>query len=206
RPTSKLSKTTPSGTQTAFARRRATAFAQRHTWWGPRLSVLRRSTVTKTVTVKVFLPYNVTLEGSDFDDDGDDHGASVLGVAHPLADRPADHLLQLVGVVDPLARRPVQRLGDLRPDAVEDRVVLGEAPGLDLGPAGDLPGDGVHHHDDGDEALLAEDPAVLQRAVADVAHRGAVDVHVTAVHLARDPCHAVDEVDHDPVLGHDDLR
>ena len=58
-------------------------------------------------------------------------------VVDPAADDPADDLLELVGVVDALARRPASSasmIGGLI--VVEDRVVLGEAAGVDLGAAG----------------------------------------------------------------------
>ena len=50
-----------------------------------------------------------------------------------------------------------------RLDLVEGRVVLDEAAGVDLRAADDLAGHRVDHHDHRDEALLAEDPAVLER-------------------------------------------
>ena len=86
-------------------------------------------------------------------------------------------------------------------DLVEDRVVLGEAAGVDLRAAGHLAGDGVDDHDHRDEALLAEDPAVLEVGLGDVADRGAVDEHVADVDLAGDLRLAVDQVDDHAVLG-----
>ena len=84
-------------------------------------------------------------------------------------------------------------------------VVLGEAAGVDLGPAADLAADRVDHHDHRDEALLAEDPAVLEVGLGDVADVGAVDEDVAAVDLAGDARDAVDEVDDDAVLGDHDV-
>ena len=72
------------------------------------------------------------------------------------------------------------------------------------GPPDDLAGDRVHDHDDRDEALLAEDPAVLEGRLGDVADGRAVDEDVAAVDLAGDPRDPVDEVDDDAVLGHHD--
>ena len=73
------------------------------------------------------------------------------------------------------------------------------------GPPDDLAADRVDDHDHRDEALLAEDPAVLEVGLGDVADRGAVDEDVAAVDLAGDRGHAVDEVDDDAVLGDDDV-
>ena len=82
----------------------------------------------------------------------------------PAPDHAADGLLELVGVVVALARSArssASMIGCLI--VVERRVVLGEAAGVDLRAAGDLAADRVDDHDHRDEALLAEDPAVLQR-------------------------------------------
>ena len=59
-----------------------------------------------------------------------------------------------------------------------------------------LPGRGVHHDDDRDEALLAEDPAVLEVGIRDLADRRAVDVDEAEVELADDrarrrPCRSM---------------
>ena len=77
---------------------------------------------------------------------------------------------------------------------------------MDLRPRDDLAGLGVDHHDDRDEPLLAEDAAVLQVGVGDLAHARAVDVDVAARHGAHHLGEAVLEVDDDAVLGvHDPL-
>src|SRR5688572_31674423 len=52
-----------------------------------------------------------------------------------------------------------------------------------------------------DEALLAEDPAVLQGELAYVSHDAAVDVDVATGHRADDLGDAVEQVDDDTVVG-----
>src|SRR5690606_37210130 len=73
--------------------------------------------------------------------------------------------------------------------------------GVDLWPAGHLPGDRVHDHHHGDEALLPEDAPVLERRLGHAADHLAVHIHVAAGHRSRDPSHAVDQVDDHTVLG-----
>ena len=140
------------------------------------------------------------------DDDRDDHRPAPVALVDPAPDHAPHDLLQLVGVADAAGRRLGQRVGDPRLDRVEHGVVLGEAAGVDLRAGDDLAGAGVDDHDDGDEALLAEDAPVLEVGVGDLADARAVDVDVAAPHGADDPRDAVDEVDDDAVLGdHDAL-
>src|SRR5262252_3204351 len=126
-------------------------------------------------------------------------------VGDPAADRAPDDPLQLVRVVDAIAYRDVERLLQLRSHLVEDGLVLSEAAGMDLGAAGDLAGHRVDDDDHRDESLVAEDPAVLELGLGDVADRRAVDEDVAALDLAGDPCDAVDQVDDHTVLGDHDL-
>ena len=72
------------------------------------------------------------------------------------------------------------------------------------GPPDDLAGGGVDHDEDRDDALVAEDAAVLEGGLGDVADREAVDVDVARLDLAGDLGLAVDEVDDHAVLGDDD--
>ncbi|MPM45358.1 hypothetical protein SDC9_92045 [bioreactor metagenome] len=104
-------------------------------------------------------------------------------------------------VVNVLLQRLAQRMGELVADLVEDRVVVGEPAGVDVRPGEQLVGPGVHHGDDGDEALLAEDLAVGQLALGDVADRGAVDEDVRRVDLADDPGPVIAQVHHGTVLA-----
>src|SRR5699024_11881219 len=66
---------------------------------------------------------------------------------------------------------------------------------------------GVDHGEDGDEALLTKDAAVLQLGIGHPTHRVPVHVDVPARHRPGDPGLAVDQVDHHTVLGeHHPLR
>ena len=118
---------------------------------------------------------------SRLDDDRDDHRAAAVALVHPAADHPAHDLLQLVGVADPLGGGLGDRVDDLGQDRVEDRVVLGEPAGVDLGPGDHLAAGRVDHDDDRDEALLAEDPPVLQVGLGDLPDARPVDVDVAAL-------------------------
>ncbi len=60
----------------------------------------------------------------------------------------------------------------------------------------------VDHHDDRDEALLAEDLAIRQFGVTDVADGGTVHEDVPAFQSTHHPRLALGEVDHRPVLCH----
>ena len=73
-----------------------------------------------------------------------------------------------------------------------------------VGPADDLAGHRVDDDEDRDEALLAEDPAVLELRLGDLADAGAVDVDVAARHGADDRRHPADQVDDRPVVAEDD--
>ena len=61
--------------------------------------------------------------GSDLEDDRQDHRAAAVGVVDPAADDPPHDLLELVRVAHAFGGRLLQRLLDLRPDALECRVV-----------------------------------------------------------------------------------
>src|SRR5690606_5165338 len=100
--------------------------------------------------------------------------------------------------------RALQHLRDLGDHRAEGRVLDAGTAGLDVRSAGDLAGGGVDDHEDGDDALVAEDLAVLQGGLTDVADGEAVDVDVAGLHLAGDLRLALDEVDDHAVLGDDD--
>ena len=68
------------------------------------------------------------------------------------------------------------------------------------GPTTTRPVDGVDRDEDGDEALFAQDAAVFQVGVGDLADGRPVDVDVTEVELTDDLGDAVAEVDDDAVL------
>ena len=74
--------------------------------------------------------------------------------------------------------RCLAALLDARADLVEDHLVGGEPAGGDLRAGHDLAGHRVDDHDDGDEALVAQDASVLEEGLLDLADRGPVDVHV----------------------------
>ena len=120
------------------------------------------------------------------DDERDDHRPAAELRVDPAADRAADDLRQRVRVADAGLRGLGERRGDLRLDAVEHRVVLGEAARVDLRARDDPAGRGVHHDEDRDEALLAEDAAVLEVGIRDLADGRAVDVDEAEVELADD--------------------
>ena len=73
------------------------------------------------------------------------------------------------------------------------------------GPAIDLAAGGVDHHDHRQEALLAQDPPVLQRGLGQLADRQPVHVHVAGRHLAHHRRPPVDQVDDHAVLGDHDV-
>src|SRR5699024_8621042 len=87
-------------------------------------------------------------------------------------------------------------------DARQVLFVLGHTTGLQVWPGDHLAGGGVHHREDGDEPLLAEDAAVLQLGLGDAPDGGAVHVDVPARHRPGDPGLALDEVHHHAVLAH----
>ncbi|OEI67240.1 hypothetical protein Cus16_3142 [Curtobacterium sp. ER1/6] len=124
---------------------------------------------------------------------------------HPAADGPTDHLAERVRVAGSVGGRLRDRLGDLRTDVVEDRVVLGEATRLDLRSDDALAGGEVHGAEDGDEPLLRQDATVLEVGVGDLADGRAVHVHVPDVELTRHRDLAVLQVDDDAVLPEDDV-
>src|SRR6478736_1595545 len=96
------------------------------------------------------------------DDHRDDHRPALVLTVDPAPDDAAYDLLELVGVGVAILHGAVEGVDEGLLDLVEGRVVLGEAAGVDLRAGGDLAADGVDDHDHRDEALLAEDPAVLQ--------------------------------------------
>jgi MFS family permease len=151
--------------------------------------------------IGVATAFGVSMRRLDLDDDRDDHRPATVGVAHPLADDPPDELLELVDVGDTLLGGAGQGVLDERAGALEGGRVLGEAPGQDLRPGGDLAGDRVDHDEHRHEPLAAEDAPVLQRLFADVTDGEPVDVHVAGRHGANDASPTVDEVDDDTVLG-----
>ena len=114
-------------------------------------------------------------------------GLRRCGAADPPAHGPSHDLLQLVGVTDPARAGVLDRGGDLREHLVEHRVVLEEPARGDHRSADDLAGGRVDDDVDGDEALGAEDAAVLQRRLGDVTDRRAVDVDVAARARRRRP-------------------
>ena len=78
------------------------------------------------------------VERSGLDDDRDDHRSPPDLAPDPAADGASDDLLQLVFVGDAAFGRLDDRGLDLRDDLVEQSLILGEAPGVDLGAGGDL--------------------------------------------------------------------
>src|SRR5450631_867676 len=88
--------------------------------------------------------------------DRDDHRPATQPASQPRTDCPADDLLELVGVGDTVAGRIGQGLLEHRTYLVEDVLILGESPRLDLRAGGDLSGGRIAHHDDRDEALVAQ--------------------------------------------------
>ena len=73
------------------------------------------------------------------------------------------------------------------------------------GPADQLAAGGVDHDDHRDEAFLAQDPPVLQRALGHLADGQAVHVDVAARHLAHHGGLALGQVHHHAVLGDHDV-
>src|SRR6478752_4457571 len=137
--------------------------------------------------------------------DRDDHRAATDLAPDPGADRAADDLLELLVVADTLGDGLLDGPLDLRDDLLEDLVVLDEPAGRDLRAARDLAGGRVEHDDAGDEALVAQDAAVLQECLVRAAHAAAVDVDVAALDDTDDRRLAADEVDDDAVLGQHDV-
>src|SRR5439155_22204219 len=146
-------------------------------------------------------PAEPTTRRSDLHDGGDDHGAAAVGLVDPLADGAADDLLELVRVGDAVRGGPVEGLGDQRHRVVEDGRVLGEALRRHGRAAYHLAGDRVDHDGGGDETAVAEDAALGEQGLADVADGQAVDVDVPGLDVAGQPGHAVDQVDHVAVLA-----
>ena len=76
---------------------------------------------------------------------------------------------------------------------------------MDFRAGDDGSGAAVDHGDDGDEAFLAEDAAVLEVGVGDRAHAGPVHVDKSAFDLADHPRLAVAQVHHGAVVGQDNV-
>src|SRR2546421_2106059 len=106
---------------------------------------------------------------SDLNHHGEDHRPAAVRVGDPLAYDPADELLNLVRFGDAILRGPEQRLLDLRCHRGERRVLDARAAGVNVRAADDLARRAVHHHKDGDDALFAKDPPVLEGRLGDVA-------------------------------------
>src|SRR5690606_15992537 len=137
-------------------------------------------------------------------DHRDDHGSAPVARIDPPPDRAPDSLLHLVRVGGTRSGNLFDLDRDLGTDLVEHRVVFGEAPGVDLRAGGDLPGDRVNHHDDRDEALLAQDAPVFQRRLGYSADALAVNVDVATWHRADDARDTVGQIDDHAVASHDD--
>src|SRR6266851_4055407 len=142
---------------------------------------------------------------SDLDHHGDDHGAAAVVLVDPPPDGPPDQLAELVRVVNVVGGGAGQRLVQPRPHLAERGVVDARAARVDLRPGDQLAGGRVHHDDHGHEALLAQDPAVLERRLGHLAHGQAVDVDVAAGHLADHRGPPVHQVDHNAILGDHDV-
>ena len=95
---------------------------------------------------------------------GDDHRAAAELVADPAADDAAHDLLELLRVGAAVrAVASSSACSTCGMIVVEDRVVLGERRGRGSpGRPTTLPVGGVDHDEDRDEALVAEDAAVLE--------------------------------------------
>ena len=105
--------------------------------------------------------------GSGLDDHRDDHRAAPQA---SLTQRPTTRRTTCWSwwaSLVPSRRGLLQGLGDLGQDVVEDAVVLGEAAGVDLRAGDDLAGRRSRRPRRRDEALVAEDPAVLERGLGD---------------------------------------
>src|SRR5690606_16938744 len=72
-------------------------------------------------------------EGSGLDHERHDHGPTSQTLIDPAPDRASHDLRERVCVADALLGRLRKRCRDLGPDVVEDRVVLRDAPRVDLG-------------------------------------------------------------------------
>src|SRR6266567_6123054 len=140
---------------------------------------------------------------------GDDHGAAAVVVADPFADDAAGQLADLMRFGDAVGGRQGQGFLDPGQDLAEGGVVDARATSLDLGAGHHLARIGVDHDHYRDEALVAEDAAVLQLRFGDLADGEAVHVDVAARYRAGHaglPGHQVDDHavlgDHDVVLRH----
>src|SRR5699024_4438432 len=131
--------------------------------------------------------------------DGDDHRAAAQAPAHVAPHHAAHDLLQLVRVptIRLIRHGLLEGRDDLGADLLEHLGILRDAAGMDLGPGDERPGLGVDHGEQRDEALVPQDPTILEIRLGDFAHARAVDVHVAVGHLAHRPG--------DPVLQVDDV-
>src|SRR5699024_7959119 len=112
---------------------------------------------------------------------------------------PAHDLLQLIGVptLGLLGDGLFEGGDDLGPDRLEHLGVLRHAARVDLRAGDQRAGPGVDHGEQGDEALVTEDAAVLEVGLGDLPHARAVHVHIPVGHLADgfgDPVPEVDDV------------
>ena len=98
----------------------------------------------------------------------------------------AHDLLEGVGIGLPRLQRGGQRLSDVGQDLLEDGVVLGHTPGLDVRAGQDRASRGLHDGVDRYEALLRQDATVLKLGLVDLAHGGSVNIDVAAGNLAGD--------------------
>src|SRR6202007_1842918 len=132
-------------------------------------------------------------------------GWAVVVVADPFADDAAGQLADLMRVGDAVGGRQGQGFLDPGQDLAESGVVDARAASLDLGAGHHLARVGVDHDHDRDEALVAQDAAVLELGFGDLADGEAVHVDVAARHRAGHAGLAADQVDDDAILGDDDV-
>src|SRR5215469_4183489 len=142
---------------------------------------------------------------SGFDDHRNDHRAAPVGVADPAANGAAHELAKLMHLGDALAGRLLQRRLNEWPHFGESRIVDARPARVNLRARDQLAARGDDDNDHRDEALLAEDEAILKRRLGDLAHREAVDVDVAARHHAGDGDLTADQVHHDAVLSDHDV-
>ena len=116
---------------------------------------------------------------SRLDDGGDDHRPTPDLAAHP-----APTARRITCWSSWVSRTPREiassSAASSGPDLVEDHVILDKAAGGDLRPGRDLAGHRVDDDDHRDEALVAQDPAILEQGLVGTADARAVDVDVAA--------------------------
>ena len=131
----------------------------------------------------------------------DHRPAAVLGV-DPTPHGTTNDLAEHVGVPGTLAGRFFESTEDRRSDVIEDRIVRGEAAGVDFWPDDDFPSLRIDGEEDGDESLFGQNPAVFQVRIGDLAHRGAIDVDKPDVKLSGLTCDTCGHVDDRTVFAH----